>query len=195
MSNGSPRGPRLRLFAIGATALAVVSISVGTMMSLALFTDDVDVDNNQFTTGTVVLSATPATALFNVGVMMPGDNDYGQLTVANAGTAGFRYSMTTSTTNPDTKDLGNALEVEVREKAAGTCAADFTGNVVVANTTLDGASFGSSAQGQDLGDRLLPSGSEVFCFRVSLPGNTGNGYQGATTEATFTFHAEQTANN
>src|SRR6186997_1423333 len=134
MFKSSSGGRPVRLLAIGLSAVAVLGVSVGAM-SLALFTDDVDVDNNSFTTGTVVLSATPATALFNVGVMMPGDNDYGQLTVANAGTASFRYSMTTATTNPDTKDLGNQLEVEVRQKAAGTCAADFTGTVVVPNTT------------------------------------------------------------
>jgi predicted ribosomally synthesized peptide with SipW-like signal peptide len=194
MFKSSSGGRPVRLLAIGLSAVAVLGVSVGAM-SLALFTDDVDVDNNSFTTGTVVLSATPASALFNVGVMMPGDNDYGQLTVANAGTASFRYSMTTATTNPDTLDLGNQLEVEVRQKVAGTCAAAFTGTVVVPNTTLDGASFGDPTQGQDSGDRVLASGNEVYCFRVSLPSGTGNGYQGATTVATFTFHAEQTANN
>jgi predicted ribosomally synthesized peptide with SipW-like signal peptide len=194
MFKSSSGGRPVRLLAIGLSAVAVLGVSVGAM-SLALFTDDVDVDNNSFTTGTVVLSATPATALFNVGVMMPGDNAYGQLTVANAGTAGFRYSMTTSATDPDTKDLRSQLDVEVRLKAAGSCAADFTGTVVVPNTNLQSAAFGNSNQGQDSGDRLLPSGNEVFCFRVSLPGGTVDAYQGATTVATFHFHAEQTANN
>ena len=194
MFQSSSRGRPVRLLAIGLSAVAVLGLSVGAM-SLALFTDDVDADNNSFTTGTVVLSATPATALFNVGVMMPGDNNYGQLTVANAGTASFRYSMTTSATDPDTKDLRTQLQLEVRAKAAGTCAADFTGSAVVPNTTLEGASFGDATQGQDTGDRVLASGNEVFCFRVSLPSGTGDSYQGATTVATFSFHAEQTANN
>jgi len=165
-------------------------------MSLALFTDDVDVDNNQFTTGTVDLTTNPTTAVFNVGVMMPGDDRYGQLTVNNSGTADFRYSMTTSATNPDTKNLRSQLTVEVREKAAGACAADFTGTQVVASTGLTSAAFGSSAQGADPGDRTLvaTSGQDVFCFKVSLP-DVGNTYQGATTVATFSFHAEQTANN
>ncbi len=193
MSQSSSRGRPVRLLAIGLSAVAVLGVSVGTM-SLALFTDDVDVDDNSFTTGTVVLSATPATALFNVGVMMPGDNNYGQLTVANAGTASFRYSMTTTATDPDTKDLRSQLQLTVREKAAGTCAADFTGAVVVPSTTLEGASFGNANQGQDTGDRLLASGNEVLCFRVNLPSGTGNFYQGATTVTTFSFHAEQTAN-
>jgi hypothetical protein len=37
--------------------------------------------------------------------------------------------------------------------------------------------------------------SETLCFRVNLPLATGNGFQSATTTATFTFDAEQTANN
>jgi hypothetical protein len=61
--------------------------------------------------------------------------------------------------------------------------------------TLEGASFGSSAQGQDPGDQVLASGSDVLCFKVHMPGGADNSYQAATTVATFSFHAEQTANN
>jgi hypothetical protein len=35
----------------------------------------------------------------------------------------------------------------------------------------------------------------VLCFRVSLPLTTGNALQGITSAASFTFDAEQTANN
>jgi len=193
MSN-SFRGRPLRLVALGASVVAVFGLSVGAM-SLALFTDDVNVNNNSFTAGTVDLTTTPTTAVFTVTGMMPGDDRYGQLTVTNSGNASFRYSMTTSATNPDTKDLRNQLTLEVREKAAGTCAADFTGNAVVNSTALQGASFGSSTQGQDTGDRVLASGSEALCFKVHMPNGTDDTYQGATTVATFSFHAEQTANN
>jgi predicted ribosomally synthesized peptide with SipW-like signal peptide len=105
-----------RLIAIGVTALAVVSLSAGAM-SLALFTDDVDVTNNAFTTGTVDLTASPASALFSVSAMMPGDTDYGQLTVSNSGTGELRYAMTTAATDPDSLALASALTLEIREKA------------------------------------------------------------------------------
>ena len=63
-------------------------------------------------------------------------------------------------------------------------------------TALNGAAVGSSAQGANAGDRNLAAGaSEVLCFRVSLALSTGNAFQGATSAATFTFDAEQTANN
>ena len=56
--------------------------------------------------------------------------------------------------------------------------------------------FGDVAQGFQAGDRTLIAGaSENLCVLVALPLATGNAYQSATTTATFTFNAEQTANN
>ena len=56
--------------------------------------------------------------------------------------------------------------------------------------------FGDPTQGAQSGDRTLNAGaSEVLCIQVSLPSSSGNTYQGITTTATFTFNAEQTANN
>jgi predicted ribosomally synthesized peptide with SipW-like signal peptide len=194
MSNNGNSPSRRRLVALGLTAAAVISVSGA--MSLALFTDDAAVDSNAFTTGTIVLSASPTSALFNVSAMMPGDADYGQLTVSNTGTGDLRYSMTASATDPDSKALADAVSVVIREKATGSCSADFTGTVVLASTALSSAAFGDATPGQDTGDRSLSAGTgEDLCFQVSLPIGTGNSYQGATTTATFTFQAEQTANN
>jgi predicted ribosomally synthesized peptide with SipW-like signal peptide len=185
----------LKLLAVGIAALAVLSVSAGAM-SLALFTDDVDVANNAFTTGTIVLSPNPTSALFSVSTMMPGDATYGQLTVTNGGSAQLRYAMTTSATDTDNKHLATAVNLEIRQKASGTCSADFTGTVVLASTALSSAAFGNPTQGAQTGDRTLnASANEIFCFKASLPLVTGNAYQGATTTATFTFAAEQTANN
>lgn len=184
-----------KLLAIGLTALAVTSIAAATMVSMALFTDDATVDNNDFTAGTIDISTTPATALFNVGAMMPGDSVYGQLNVANGGTGQLRYAMTSSSTD-DSQHLADAVMLEIRVKAAGTCAGDFTGSVVMSSTALSGAAFGDPGTGSDTGDRVLnASASENLCFKASLAGSTPDSYQGATTTTTFTFNAEQTANN
>ena len=186
----------VKLFAIGATALSVVGISIGTMMSLALFTDDTDVDNNNFSTGTIVLTTNPTSALFSVSSMMPGDIVYGQLTVSNAGSGQLRYAMTSSSTNADTKDLRSAVTLQVKEKAAGSCASDFTGADVMLSTALGSAAFGDPSPGDDTGDRTLASSTnEALCFKASLDVATDDDYQGASTVTTFTFQAEQTANN
>ena len=66
----------------------------------------------------------------------------------------------------------------------------------MATTALDGALIGNTAPGGQAGDRVLTAATnEVLCFRVSLPIGTGNGLQNTTSAVTFTFDAEQTANN
>ncbi|MEP7158802.1 MAG: TasA family protein [Chloroflexota bacterium] len=186
---------RSKLGVLGLSSVAVMAIAAGTLVSMALFTDDATVDNNTFTTGTIDISTTPATALFNVSAMMPGDSVYGQLNVANGGTGQLRYAMTSSST-VDSQNLADQVELEIREKAAGTCAGDFTGTVVMSTTALSAAAFGDPGAGADTDDRVLnASASENLCFKASLPGSTDDSYQGATTTTTFTFSAEQTANN
>jgi predicted ribosomally synthesized peptide with SipW-like signal peptide len=170
--------------------LSALTIGAGSV-SLALFTDS-DSSTWSFTVGTIDIESNPAVVTAVTG-LMPNGMAADSLTISNAGTATLRYAMTTTATNA----LGGQLTVAVRaEDAGGGCAA-FTGAVIVASgTTLNGAGFGSSAQGPQAGDRVLAGGaSEVLCFQVSLPQNTDNTFQGATSLATFSFNAEQTANN
>jgi len=172
------------------TGLAALTFGAGSV-SLAFFTDS-DSSTWSFTTGTIDIESNPA-VVTAITAMMPGDNATDSLTISNAGTATLRYAMSTVATNA----LGNQLTLTVRaEDAGGGCAA-FTGAVIVtAGTTLNGAAIGSPAQGAQAGDRTLAGGaSEVLCFRVSLPFNSANAFQGVSSVATFTFAAEQTANN
>ena len=51
-------------------------------------------------------------------------------------------------------------------------------------------------QGADAGDRTLNAlGSERLRFKVTLPLDTGDSYQGKSCTVAFMFDAEQTANN
>jgi hypothetical protein len=124
--------------------------------------------------------------------MMPGDSSTQALTISNAGSGDLRYAMSVVATNP----LGAALQLTVKNEDSGGGCAAFTGSTVLAATTLNGAGWGSSVQGAQAGDRNLAAGAnEVLCFRVSLPLSTSDALQGASSAATFTFDAEQTANN
>jgi spore coat-associated protein N len=164
-----------------------VSVGAGAT-SLAIFTDSA-ASSGTFTSGTIDITSSPTVA-FTVGAMMPGDNNTQALTIANAGTGALRYSLTTVATNV----LGDELTLTVKTLGSG-CGA-FDGTSVLAATPLDGAAIGSSAQGANAGDRALAAASsEVLCFRVSLPLATGNASQGISSSVTFTFDAEQTANN
>ena len=170
-------------------AVSLLTIGAGSI-SLAQFTDTAS-STWAFTTGTIDISTSPA-VLTAVSNMLPGDTSTQALTVTNGGTGVLRYAISVAATNP----LGTALLLTIKaEDGGGGCAA-FTGSSILAATTLNGAALGSSLQGADLGDRVLAaSASEVLCMRVSLPLSTGNALQASSSAATFTFAAEQTANN
>ena len=184
------RAPRRRRRGVLAILLGLTVVSLGAgMFSLALFTDQTTVSGS-FATGTVDLTTTPVPLTLNVTGMVPGDVVNQSITVANAGTASLRYAMSTVATGT----LGTTLTLTV--KTIGTSCAVFDGTTVVNAATLNGAAIGSNATGNQAGDRTLAfAASEVLCFRFTLPIGTGNALQNQSTTATFTFDAEQTANN
>jgi len=194
---------RRSLLALRFAGAALISVT-GATMSLALFTSSASAAVSGFTAGTVVIGISPAATIFSSGMMMPGDSvpagAPGQaVTVTNSGTAALRYAITGVATNAP---LASQLVITVKQpdgNAGSSCTA-FSG------TTINNAGFtvvgtttnivGDPTQGAQTGDRTLAAGtSETLCFKVSLPLATSNTYQGATTNITFTFSAEQTANN
>ena len=188
---GSTRPGRGMLVAMMGV-LTVASVGSGAF-SLAYFTDQEAVGGNAFTTGTVSLTAAPASAVVSYSTMMPGDETVGTLTLTN-GTAQTRYAMTTVATNADTKNLRDQITLTIKTKTANPCST-FDGTTLYTGA-LASAAIGSTASGAQAGDRTLnASANESLCFKASLPSLTNNDYQGAATTATFTFEAEQTANN
>jgi spore coat-associated protein N len=196
-----------KLLVLGLTALTVTSISAATMFSLALFTDS-KTDQSTFTTGTIVLDPTKIAAMdLTTTAMMPGDAVRSPVEVKNNGTAQLRYAVSQTSTDADTKDLRGQLLLVVRtaDTGGGTDFAtdtdycdDATGTSLHASAAIGASSnlVGDPTQGSQTGDRTLAaSASEVLCFYVSLPISATNAVQGATTTTTFTFAAEQTANN
>jgi hypothetical protein len=170
-------------------AISILTVGAGSI-SLAQFTDS-DTSTWAFSSGTIDINSNPS-VLTAVSGMMPGDSSTQALTISNDGSGNLRYAMSVVATNP----LGAALQLTVKNQDGGGGCAAFTGATVLAATTLNGAGWGSAAQGAQAGDRNVAAGAnEVLCFRVSLPLATADALQGATSAATFTFDAEQTANN
>jgi hypothetical protein len=168
--------------------LAALTAGSG-VLSLAVFSSSADA-TGAFSTGTVELGANPAT-VFNAAGLMPGATGSATLTVSNDGTGALRYAMTSASTDPDGKGLRTQLELTV---TAGACPAG--GAPLFGSAPIAGAAFGDPSQGDDAGDRTLAAGSsEALCFAWSLPLSAGDTLQGAATTTTFTFGAEQTANN
>jgi predicted ribosomally synthesized peptide with SipW-like signal peptide len=193
------RGHRRRFLVLATLALSITSIGAGAF-SLALFTDQETVDGT-FSTGTIILDDVKIDALsLTTSNMMPGDSVTDDVVVENDGSAQLRYSVTATSTNPDTKNLRSVLTLTVRTIDATTPATpcnDFDGTQLFTGTL--GASttiVGDPATGVQGGERNLNgTANETLCFRVSLPIGTGNPFQGATATTTFIFDAEQTANN
>lgn len=199
--------PKTKLLALGLTSLAIVSLTAGTMMSMALFTDQ-ETDDSTFTTGTIVLDATKIAAMdLTSTAMMPGDTKTSSVTVENDGTAQLRYAVSQTSTNADTKALRDSLLLVVRLEDTGVgntfaedtnYCDDATGTSLRASAAIgaSGNLVGNPTQGPHAGDRTLAAAAnEVLCFYVSLDIGAANALQGATTTTTFTFDAEQTANN
>ena len=191
---------KLKKLFLAVLAIGLLSL-LGGLGSLAVFTDQAAVDANTFTTGTVDISTSPTTAVVTYSNMAPGDSTTQSLVVTNAGTLQLRYALSSSATNTDAKGLKDQLTLTIKTidvTTPGTPCDDFDGTQLYTGD-LDGttgALVGSNAQGSQAGDRTLAaSASETLCFYVALPLSTGNAFQNATTTATFTFDAEQTANN
>lgn len=201
MPTNTPARHRRRTFlALASVALATIGLGAG-QLSLALFTDVETVDGT-FTVGTVDLDGTEIDALsLTTSAMMPGDSTTDDVVVSNVGTAQLRYAVTTASTNADSKALRDVLTLTVKTvdvTTPGVPCDNFDGTTLLSATALgaSGASLGDPTAGGDSGDRTLNAGSgETLCFRVSLPSGTTSAYAGATTTTTFTFSAEQTANN
>lgn len=166
---------------------AILTVGTGAL-SLAVFTNSAAADG-AWSTGTIVLGVSPTTTFAATGIM-PGDSGSQTVTVANAGTGDLRYAMTSAATNADGKGLAAQLDLTIE---AGSCAGP---GATLYSGSLDGASFGDNTTGSDPGDRdVLAGGTDPLCFSWTFPLTSGDGYQDAATDATFTFDAEQVANN
>lgn len=196
-----------KLAVLGLAAVAAASIGAGTMFTGALFTDQ-QVDSSTFTTGTISLDPTKIAAMdLTSTAMMPGDTKRSSVEVKNTGTAQLRYAVSQTSTNTDSKNLRASLNLTVKtaDTGAGTdfgtdgdYCDDATGTTLRASAAMgaSGNLVGDPSQGSQSGDRTLNAGSsEVLCFTVTLDISAPNSMQGATTTSTFTFDAEQTANN
>ena len=187
------------LLALMALGLGIIGTGTGAM-SLALFTDQ-ETAAATFSSGSIVLDDVKIDGLtLSVSPLMPGDRITDDVVVENDGTAELRYAISTATTNPDTKGLRDALSLTVKTvdvTTPGTPCDNFDGTTLY--TGILGAStaaVGSPAAGAQAGDRTLAGlTAETLCFRLELPLATTNTYAAASAVTTFTFDAEQTANN
>jgi spore coat-associated protein N len=184
---------------LGSVAVLAFAGALFLIASLALFTDQATTTDNVFSTGTIDIAASPATAAVTMPAMAPGDEVTAPMLLANNGTLELRYSALSTTTEDA---LAAQLVLSIREGVTpANCTDanwDASGTQIysgVLGTIAGTPLFGSNAQGSQPGDRVLAAGaSEDLCVNVTLP-LSATGIEGLSTTATFTFDAEQTVNN
>jgi spore coat-associated protein N len=180
---------KVGLLLIGCALSAVVWAG-----TFATFTDS-GTASSTFTAGTVDLLVSAeadddyAFTSIEMSNMKPGDVKYAPLTLANAGTLGFTYTMATTATNADSKGLRDQLTLGVR-KVANAAACDSAGVGYLASVDILTVT-GALSAGAIASRSLTAGASEVACFEVKLPVASGDAFQAATTTATFTFSATQ----
>jgi spore coat-associated protein N len=131
------------LLTLGILALMATAVSAG---SFALFTTSTAVPNELFSTGTLSIGASPASAIASLSNMLPGDTVTGLETLSNTGTEDLTsYQLVTSVTagtptNPNllTSDATNGLHLWIQRctvaytgtGAAATCSGGSASDVV-----------------------------------------------------------------
>jgi spore coat-associated protein N len=176
-------------------------LALGTLSSavwastFATFTDSAT-STSTFTAGTVDLTVNAqaddvyAFTALESSNLKPGDVIYAPLTVANPGSLGFTYTMTSASSNTDSKALKDVMTLGAKKVAtAGTCDSAgvgyaASGTTVIADGLLSAAAIGSART-------LAAAASEVLCFKVSLPSTATDAVQQATTTTVMTFSATQ----
>lgn len=164
----------------------------------AIFTDE-ETNASVFASGILDISDSPADAVITKLNMAPGDKVTAPLTLSNDGTLDLRYSMDTAVegASDDAALLAQTMELTIRQDVADCSDAGFSASgSLVDSGPLDAAAIGDRTQGGQAGDREIAVGGEdVLCFQAELPLSAGNVLQDEKTTTTFTFYAEQLANN
>lgn len=151
------------------------ALSIVTGSSYSAWTSQVKITGNSFETGTVEISVTPATAVFNFNNMAPGVWNEKDITVKNNGTLDYQYSIGAELSEGDenASKLFNKLWVEIYDEN-------------------DAISEGEWLAQLEMPSRLLESGdSETLNIKIKLDDDVDNSYQDLAANFNLVFTATQ----
>ena len=192
------RRPRRRLLAstrfralLGLGVVLVLAVGG----SFAYWSDSTTISGTSITSGTIDLKvngqdSVTGYASLNISTMVPGNTVAGVLTITNAGTAPFTYSMDATGTNADGKNLAGALVAKVTGAGSvtGTSPSATCGGTTLSGT---GTTFSANLISSATPRNLAAGGSETVCVQATLPTSASTSLQGATTGITFSVTANQ----
>jgi hypothetical protein len=138
--------------------------------------------------GATSVEVSPSIWKLQAGNLLPGASATAAFTVRNPGTGPIRVSLVITSSTLTGRNLGDVLYL-ILKAAGGSC--DRFDERVLARGALGGFRLGDGAPGYQAGDLVLgPGRSQTFCLRALVPVNTGNEFQGASSELRLTATAE-----
>jgi hypothetical protein len=177
---------RRHLVRLGISLATVITAGFGvvTAASGAMFTDT-ETATMDVSSGWVDITAggTNVVALSN---LKPGDVFFRSMNLANAGSLGFKYTITAARPTGAGAPLVDTILVESYKLTDGTncTAAKYqTGILIAASSTLTALQISNQL--------MAPASSHTVCFRFSLPISTPNAIAGKTSTVTMTIASEQ----
>ena len=168
-----------------------IVLGLGSVGTLAYWTDDATASGATFTSGTIDLIVGAAVndafdfSAMGVTNMVPGSTEAQTITVNNNGTAPFKYTVTSAATNTGAPNLPGALTWRMTTgTASGTDLSRLCtgGTVVNTGTGINGALIST-------GQQVAAAATQTLCFEVTLPAGALIALAGASTVATLTFTA------
>lgn len=174
----------------GVRARAILSLGVvlglGSVGTLAYWTDSATLTGGSFTTGTLDLTLSGAhnfSTEFAAQNMQPGDSKAAVVTVKNAGSIDFTYTATGS-------GIGALAPLLRFTVTAGGNLADGGKTCTGGATVVSNVALGANTPVVPTSRSLQAGAEETLCVQATLPA-TETGGQGSTAQATFTFAAKQ----
>lgn len=171
-----------------------VALGIGSVSTLASWTDDVTVSGTTFTTGTLDLQVNNvdsyATTTLSMSAMVPGATSAEVLTVKNNGTVPAKYTLTGGLSGTHAAEFtaaaANGLLLTVRlggVKSGATCTG---GSILVTDQPLTSTTTSAILTKRPSTALTASGGSEVLCFQVKLSDTAPSSLQGKAATATFT---------
>jgi len=169
------------------SALAVVLAAVGiTVGSGADFTAHAANPANTFTTGTLDIGNSAASAVLSAPSLKPGDSVPGVVDIQNTGTASGTFKLSTSNlADAGTPKLLPQLDLKIED--CGLFTSTSTPSCTSGTTTLYTGK--ASAMAPIALGSFAGNAKHRYQFTVSLPQTTDNSFQGKTASLEFDWDA------
>ncbi len=185
-----------------------ILLGIGSVGTLASFSDSATASTGSFTAGTLDLKLNNAAATTGTGAnqttavntlalgdMVPGESVAASFAVADAGSVGLTYTATaTATGNLATDSSGlkfstypGGVAGAVSTSSAGVRTQSCSGTASTTAKTLNATATSVIATSQT----IAGNASSTVCVQVSLLSGAGNSLQGSTASASFAFTASQ----